>query len=274
MTGTQLTQMALSAIMRTQEQLDLFSLNDVLCGRETKVIKQKGIDKIKTFGAGKAFSRRQWYYFLIQMLQQEVFVIDYADSCFLKVTDKGQQVLKGLIEIKLIAPKAAGLHFIRNGKSIDIDWEIQNAINWRELTDRIGRIVYWNYKAEQRIDINTLIPPSTPQRSLVVAKFVDILRQAYNLSMDGNFIVIPKKVDLDMYGKEVKPLQLPFEECLTRFKQFVVATNRYPKMNALSEEVALRKWFREVGHGLIYTTPEQMAQFRKLTEEFPMDKYK
>jgi len=274
MTGTQLTQMALSAIMRTQEQLDLFSLNDVLCGRETKVLKSKGIDKIKTFGAGKAFSRRQWYYFLIQMLQQEVFVIDYNNSCFLKVTDKGQQVLKGLVEIKLIAPTAAGLHFTRQGKSIDINWEIQDAIDWRELTDRIGRIAYWNYKEEQRIDINTLIPPSTPQRSLVVAKFVDILRQAYALSMDGDFIVIPKKVDLDMYGNEVKPLQLPFEECLTRFKQFIVATNRYPKMNALSEEVALRKWFREVGHGLIYTTPEQMAQFRKLTEEFPMDKYK
>lgn len=108
MTGTQLTQMALSAIMRTQEQLDLFSLNDVLCGRETKSIKQKGIDQIKTFGVGKAFSRRQWYYFLIQMLQQEVFVIDYTDSCFLKVTDKGQQVLKGLVEIKLIAPKITG----------------------------------------------------------------------------------------------------------------------------------------------------------------------
>ncbi len=274
MTGTQLTQMALSAIMRTQEQLDLFSLNDVLCGRETKILKQKGIDKIKTFGAGKAFSRRQWYYFLIQMIQQEVFVIDYADACFLKVTDKGQQVLKGLIEIKLIAPKAAGLHFTRQGKSIDIDWEIQDSIDWRELTDRIGRIAYWNYKEEQHIDINTLVPPSTPQRSLVVAKFMDILRQAYNLSMDGGFIVIPKKVDLDMYGNEVKPLQLPFEECLTRFKQFIVATNRYPKMNALSEEVALRKWFREVGHGLIYTTPEQMAQFRNLTEEFPMDKYK
>lgn len=274
MTGTQLTQMALSAIMRTQEQLDLFSLNDVLCGRETKILKQKGIDKIKTFGAGKAFSRRQWYYFLIQMLQQEVFVIDYTDACFLKVTDKGQQVLKGIVEIKLIAPKAAGLHFTRQGKSIDIDWEIQDAIDWRELTDRIGRIAYWNYKEEQRIDINTLIPPSTPQRSLVIVKFVDILWQAYNLSMDGDFIVIPKKVDLDMYGNEVKPLQLPFEECLTRFKQFIVATNRYPKMNALSEEVALRKWFREVGHGLLYTTPEQMAQFRKITEEFPMDKYK
>lgn len=274
MTGTQLTQMALSAIMRTQEQLDLFSLNDVLCGRETKLLKSKGIDKIKTFGAGKAFSRRQWYYFLIQMLQQEVFVIDYNDSCFLKVTDKGHQVLKGLIEIKLIAPTAAGLHFIRQGKSIDIDCEIQDAIDWRELTDRIGRIAYWNYKEEQRIDINTLIPKTIPQRSVVVSKFVDILRQAYNLSMDGDFIVIPKKVDLDMYGNEVKSLQLPFEECLARFKQFIVATNRYPKMNALSEEVALRKWFREVGHGLIYTTPEQMAQFRKITEEFPMDKYK
>ena len=274
MIGTQLTQMALSAIMRTQEQLDLFSLNDVLCGRETKSIKQKGIDQIKAFGVGKAFSRRQWYYFLIQMLQQEVFVIDYTDSCFLKVTDKGQQVLKGLVEIKLIAPKIAGLRFTRQGKSVNIDWEIQDAIDWRELTDKIGHIAYWNYKSEQRININTLIPLTTPQRNLVVAKFIEILQQIYNLSMDGDCIIIPKKVDLDMYGNEVKPLQLPFEECLTRFKQFVVATNRYPKMNALSEEVALRKWFREVGHGLIYTTPEQMAQFRKLTAEFPMDKYK
>lgn len=274
MTGTQLTQMALSAIVRSKEHLDLFVLNDVLCGKDSRVVKAQNFNQIKTFGAGKAFTSRQWHYFLIQMLQQNVFIIDYENSCFLKVTEKGNDVLKGGTEIQLVSPASAGLRFMRQGVAIEIDWEIQDAIDWRELTTRISEMAYWNYKEEQRIDVNTLVPSSIDNRDKVIVKLMDVVQEALHLTCDGNTIILPKKIDLDIYGHEVQPLTGTFEECLEKFKQFVVATKRYPKMNALSEETALRKWFREVGHGIIPVTSDQMTTFRKFCEEYPMDKYK
>ena len=70
--------MALSAIVRSNEHLDLFVLNDVLCGKDSRVVKAQNFNQIKTFGAGKAFTSRQWHYFLIQMLQQNVFITSVA----------------------------------------------------------------------------------------------------------------------------------------------------------------------------------------------------
>lgn len=52
MTNTQLTQMALSAILRCREQIDLFDLTSVLCGRSQRDIKKRGFDSIKTYGTG------------------------------------------------------------------------------------------------------------------------------------------------------------------------------------------------------------------------------
>lgn len=42
MTSNQLVQMALSAILRCKEQVDLFDLNDILRGKLSKNVKQKG----------------------------------------------------------------------------------------------------------------------------------------------------------------------------------------------------------------------------------------
>ena len=99
MTNTQLTQMALSAILRCKEQIDIFDLCYVLRGRSTQQIKQNEFDKIKTFGAGKAYSRHQWLHMFIQMIQQDFIDIDYKDLYHLKVTQKGHDVLKGKMEV-------------------------------------------------------------------------------------------------------------------------------------------------------------------------------
>lgn len=45
-------------------------------------------------------------------------------------------------------------------------------------------------------------------------------------------------------------------------------------MAAVAEEVALRKWFREVGHGILQVTPEQKEKFNRFTEKYPISKYK
>lgn len=270
MTNTQLTQMALSAIMRCRGKVNLFELNDILCGKLTSAIKRKGYDKIKTFGAGKKYAKRQWHYWLIQMIQQEFFYIDYDDFDYLKILEKGHKVLTGEMEVSLNNSSVESLRITRNGVSIMIDAEIQNSIDWRKILDDLNREIYWNYKEERRVDIKTIIPQDIEDREQVEAKFLEIISSVFHLTINDNIIIIPKKVDYDMYGKEVLPLTLSFEDCLTRLEQFIKSTGRYPQMNAVAEEVALRKWYREVGHGLIEITPEQKNVFRCFTKQYPM----
>ena len=142
MTNTQLTQMALSAILRCREQIDLFDLTSVLCGRSQRDIKERGFDRIKTYGAGKAYSIRQWHYMLIQMIQQEYFIIDYEEQYHLKVTEKGQRVLKGEMEVsELKVGVPAHSIFSKNNVKIQIDEDILEAVDWRKLLAEIRRIV-------------------------------------------------------------------------------------------------------------------------------------
>ena len=274
MTSTQLVQMALSAILRCKEKVDLFELNDILCGKSTKAVKQDGFDSIKTFGAGKLYTKRQWYYWLIQMIQQEVFFIDYDDNDYLKVLEKGHQVLKGEINIVLKRLSNDSMTIARNGFSYNIDLDIQDSINWKKYIRDFNRLVYWNYTQERRVNVNEIIPQGVKERERVKVKFIEIITQVYDLTSEEDVIIIPKKVDRDIYGNEVKPLSLPFDECLSRLEQFIKTTGRYPQMNALADEVALRKWFREVGHGIIAITLEQREKFNVFISQYPINKYK
>lgn len=275
MTNTQLSQMALSAIVRCKEQIDIFELSSVLYGRRTREVKQKGFDQIKTFGAGKAYTIQQWHYMFIQMIQQELFIIDYEESFHLKITAKGHQVLKGELEVtdlKTGSPKKST--FYKNGVVIHIEEDILEAINWKKLLDSLNWNIYWNYTKEKRLDVNGIIPQGTYEREKVKQQFLKIVQRVFNLTIDGEEIIIPLKIDYDMYGNVVQPLSLPFDDCLKRLRLFIETTGRYPQMKAVSEEVALRKWYREVKHGILQVTSEQKEKFNKFTEQFPMSKYK
>lgn len=267
--------MALSAILRCKEQIDIFELSSVLSGKSTRIIRQKGFDQIKTFGAGKIYSVYQWHYMFIQMIQQGFFVIDYEDSYHLKVTEKGHLVLNGEMDVKdIIAGQPAKSIISKNGVMIQIDEEIIEAVDWKGLLNDLNSIIYWNYSAEKRLDVNNIIQYGTHEREKVKQKFLELAYKVYNLQIDGEIIIIPMKVDYDMYGNVVQSLSLPFDACLERLRQFIETTGRYPQMKAVSEEAALRKWYREVGHSIIEVTPEQKDKFNKFKEQYPMSKYK
>lgn len=270
MTDNQLAQMAISAILRCKEKIDIIELNQVLRGTLTPAIKLKGFNTIKTFGAGKNYTRTNWLYWLIQLIQQDIICIDYNDDGHLKVLEKGHQVLKGELDVVLKNVSISPLTIKREGVTISIDPAIQDSIDWRKYIGELNNIVYWNYSGEKRLDIDKIIPLGIPEREQVKARYREIASQVFHLTIEGDTIVIPKKVDYDMYGKEVLPLSLPFEECLERLRLFVVSTGRYPQMNAVAEETALRKWFREVGHGLIDVTSEQRELFRRFKEQYPL----
>lgn len=267
MTSNQLVQMALSAIIRCKEQVDLFELNDILRGKLSKAVKQKGYNTIKTFGVGEIYSKQQWHYWIIQMIQQEIISIDYDDNDYLKVLEKGHKVLKGEIDITL---KRLSYTISKNGVSVDIDLDIQDTINWKSYLSDLNKIIYFNYKEDQIIDVNRIMPLDIAERERVKAKYLEIASKIYNLKVEGETVIIPPKVDYDIYGNEVKPLSLPFEECLSRLEKFVKNTGRYPQMKAMAEEVALRIWFRDVNNGNISITLHQRDELQRFTEQYPI----
>ena len=269
MTGKQLVQMALSAILRCKEQVDLFDLNDILRGKLSKNVKQKGYNSVKTFGAGKMYSKTQWHYWIIQMIQKEFFYIDYDDNDNLKVMEKGHQVLKGEIDVTLKRLSNDSFTITRNGTSVCIDLDIQDSIDWKSYLSTLSKTIYFNVKDEYVIDVNRIIPLGIAERERVKAKYLEIANKLYSLRVEGENVIIPPKVDYDIYGNEVQSLSLPFEECLSRLEQFVKNTGRYPQMKAVADEAALRKWYREVGHGIIPMTAEQREAFNSFKSQYP-----
>ncbi|RMG77165.1 MAG: DNA helicase RecQ [Bacteroidetes bacterium] len=91
--GTILAQKALSALIRLREKVSLGVLVDVLRGSGRSEIFQKGYHQIKTYGAGKDLSWRDWMNYLEQMLNQGLIEIAYEDHNKVRVTPAGRAVL-------------------------------------------------------------------------------------------------------------------------------------------------------------------------------------
>ena len=62
--GTEYAQMVLSAIYRTGQSFGANHIIDVVRGVESQKVKQRGHDKIKTFGVGRTASTDFWKTFI------------------------------------------------------------------------------------------------------------------------------------------------------------------------------------------------------------------
>ncbi len=99
--GTTFAQMALSAIKRTDEQIGMYAVTDILRGMRKGEIIDKGYDRLKTFGVGHDLSNYEWNAYLLQMLQLGLFDVAYDDNKHLKITEYGNEVLFGRQQIEL-----------------------------------------------------------------------------------------------------------------------------------------------------------------------------
>ena len=99
--GTIPTQKILSAIWRSNQTMGIDLLIDVLRGSQKQEVRDKGLDSIKTFGAGRETSRLVWKDYIIQLLNKGILAIDYAQGSILKWTPLSTPALKGDKKIQL-----------------------------------------------------------------------------------------------------------------------------------------------------------------------------
>jgi ATP-dependent DNA helicase RecQ len=94
-------QKVLSAIYRCNQTIGLELIIDVLRGSYKAEIRNKGLDQIKTFGAGRDIDRLTWKNYIIQLINKGIVGIDYSKGSSLTWTPLSAPVLKGEKKIKL-----------------------------------------------------------------------------------------------------------------------------------------------------------------------------
>ena len=391
--GTELVQKALSAIIRTDEQIGFTLAIDILHGNFSPELVSRGYNQIKTFAAGRDVPVRDWRDYLLQMLQMGYIEIAYNEDNHLHVTPLGQDVLHGKAKVQLVvvsreartrgrqkqtaeeattAASATTEHMelfeqlktlrkeianennypayvvmsdkslhalatdmpttlsafgntygigehkcntygerfigliqqyvsahqksqtpdvsvtpetpaepkekkkkIKNqitikGVCYNIDLDIWESIDWRKVLKEITTKAYWNYQNTLEIPLSDYVVPGTEHQDRIIATLCQLLKEAYNMNVDEQThkVIIPQKYDYDQDGQAVPFPTGSFYEILSRFRLFVIQNKRYPFMDGDRNEIELRKWFREVGHGLVALTDEQKILFDNLSTEF------
>ena len=391
--GTELVQKALSAIIRTDEQIGFTLTIDILHGNFSPELVSRGYNQIKTFAAGRDVPVRDWRDYLLQMLQMGYIEIAYNEDNHLHVTPLGLDVLHGKAKVQLVvvsreartrgrqkqtaeeATTAASAttenmelfeqlktlrkeianennypaYVVMSDKSLhalatdmpttlsafgntygigehkcntygerfigliqqyvsanqkpqtpdvsvtpetpaepkekkkkiknqitikgvcyNIDLDIWESIDWRKVLKEITTRAYWNYQNALEIPLSDYVVPGTEHQDRIIATLCQLLKEAYNMNVDEQThkVIIPQKYDYDQDGQAVPFPTGSFYEILSRFRLFVIQNKRYPFMDGDRNEIELRKWFREVGHGLVALTDEQKILFDNLSTEF------
>lgn len=99
--GTRYTQMALSAVKRTEEKVNLGLLIDILRGSGRQEIMISGYQHIKTYGVGREVPFRDWRSYIGQMIQQGLLSVQYSEQGRVSLTPLAQAVLFDGQQVKL-----------------------------------------------------------------------------------------------------------------------------------------------------------------------------
>ncbi len=99
--GTEAVRKALSAILRTGEYFGAGHLIDILTGKLTDKVRQRGHDGLPTFGVGKDLSKQGWQAIFRQMMGHDLVRPDPERHGALRMTDPAVPILKGEAEITL-----------------------------------------------------------------------------------------------------------------------------------------------------------------------------
>lgn len=114
--GTIIVQKALSAIVRTEQQISTGVLVDILRGTMSPEVVSKGYQQLKTFAAGREVPARDWHDYLLQMLQLGYFEIAYNENNHLKITSTGSDVLFGRATARLVVIRREETNETKQGR--------------------------------------------------------------------------------------------------------------------------------------------------------------
>ena len=114
--GTVIVQKALSAIVRTDQQIGTGVLVDILRGNMSPEVVGKGYQQLKTFAAGRDVPARDWHDYLLQMLQLGYFEIAYNENNHLKITSAGNDVLFGRATARLVVIRREETNETKRGR--------------------------------------------------------------------------------------------------------------------------------------------------------------
>lgn len=114
--GTVIVQKALSAIVRTDQQIGTGVLVDILRGNMSPEVVGKGYQQLKTFATGRDVPARDWHDYLLQMLQLGYFEIAYNENNHLKITSAGSDVLFGRATARLVVIRREETNETKRGR--------------------------------------------------------------------------------------------------------------------------------------------------------------
>ncbi|HET6619675.1 MAG TPA: DNA helicase RecQ [Dongiaceae bacterium] len=93
--ATRQAQMLLSAIHRTGQAFGAGHVIDVLLGAETDKVRERGHDRLPTYGVGKDFPKQYWQSLVRQAVAGGQIAINIAKYGGLQITERGRAILKG-----------------------------------------------------------------------------------------------------------------------------------------------------------------------------------
>ena len=99
--ATEPVRKALSALLRTEERFGAGHLIDILLGTATDKVRQRGHDRLPTFGAGRELDRRAWQGIFRGMQARDLVRPDPARHGALRMTEAARPVLRGETPVEL-----------------------------------------------------------------------------------------------------------------------------------------------------------------------------
>jgi ATP-dependent DNA helicase RecQ len=106
--GTIIAQKALSACLRLKQVGQSVGINmlvDVLRGSAGRELMTRGLNAIKTYGAGKDISWKDWTHYITQLIDRGYLAIDFTQGNTLHRTKLSDDVLKGAASVMLCEPQ-------------------------------------------------------------------------------------------------------------------------------------------------------------------------